>query len=518
MAKFYFLNIIALLVAVAAQGQSVELGSVPRSQVPDSIAQAGIVSTYDILRAAPDTTTACTEPCYPAGSPRLSKSADYGDKYLARPMPGAWSYSEHFSQTLPADDQWWKQFDDPVLTELIALAERNNFDLKASYTRIQTAKAQLRQIRSGWYPTFGASAGWTRERDSGNTSFISEPASTDDYIDLGLNLNWEIDVFGRILEKSKGGKAQIAVSEADYIAAQISLSANVAKTYISLRLAQAQLAIAEEHLQTQKKIVDMTRQRMECGLGNKLEVAQSQGVYLSTKASIPSLRANIGIAKNALAVLCGMYPEEIEKYCGEITPLPILLDRPSAGVPADLLRRRPDVIAAENRLAVAAANVGVAKKDFLPTLSLSATGYAQSHQAKKLFEGNSLGYIISPKLSWTIFEGFARNAQVAEARADMEQAIDDYNQTVLSAVQEVNNALENLNGVWESVHVQLELLKVGRESLSLAVDLYKRGLTQFTNVTDAQIDVLNEENTLVTYKAQTLQYAIALYEATGGCY
>lgn len=455
---------------------------------------------------------------YPAGGPRLNYNPAIGDKYLASPMPERWDFSEEYKQTLPADDHWWKQFDDPVLNQLIVRAEKNNFNLKSTFTRIGAAKAQLRQMRSGWFPTVGVSAGWTRERDSGETSFVTSPATTDDYIDLGLNMNWEIDVFGRIASKVKEGKALLAVSEADYVGAQIALCANVAKTYISLRQAQAQLAIAEEHLDTQEKIVNITGERMECGLGNKLEVSQAQGVLLSTKASIPSLKANISAAINSLAVLCGTYPSEMQDLCASLSPLPILLERPMAGVPSDLLRRRPDVLAAENQLAAAAAAVGVSKKEFLPTLSVSAQAYAQSHQAKKLFKENSLGYIIAPQLSWTIFEGFARNAAVAEARENMEQAIDNYNQTVLSATQEVNNAISGINSAWEAIGIQLELLKVNQESLNLAIDLYKRGLGQFTNVTDAQINVLNSEYTLVTYKAQTLQYAISLYEATGGGY
>ncbi len=453
---------------------------------------------------------------YPAGQPRLKGDPKLAEKYLEKPLPEDWKYSSTLKQNLPSDDRWWRQFDDPVLTELIVKAEQNNFNLKAAYARIANARAQLAQIRSAWYPKLGLNMGWTRERDSGDTSLTPDVASTDDYMSLSLNLNWEIDVFGRVAAQNKAGKADVAATEADYIATQIALSANVAKTYITLRQAQAQLAIAQEHLETQEKIVEMTRERMECGLGNKLEVTQAQGVLLSTKAQIPSLKANVGIAKNALAVLCGMYPYEIDDKVGNILPLPILLERPATGVPADLLRRRPDILEAEQQLAACAARIGIAKKDFLPTLSLSAQAYTQSHEAKHLFRDNSMGYIIAPQLSWSIFEGFSRKAAVAEARANMEVAIDNYNQTVLTAVQEANTASVKLENAWEAIGIQLELLKVSRESLTLAVDLYKRGLTQFSNVTDAQIDVLDQENTLVTYKAETLTAAVSLYEAVGG--
>ncbi len=455
---------------------------------------------------------------YPAGSARLKPVTGMADKYLATRMPAEWRYEEGLKQTLPAEDLWWKQFDDPVLNELIQLAEKNNFNLKSAYTRIESAKANLQQVRSAWYPTVGLTAGYTRTRSSGETGPEYSRAYTDDYIGLGLDVSWEIDVFGRVYARSKAGEADVAASEADYVAAQIALSANVAKAYITLRLAQTQLAIAEEHIGNQEKIVDMTRARMECGLGNKLEVTQSRETYLSTKASIPTLKSDVAVAKNSLAVLCGTYPEEIEKYCTSDVPLPILLAQPAAGVPADLLRRRPDILAAEQQLAVAAANVGVSKKEFLPTLSLTARGFTQSHKPGNLFKSNSLGYMIAPQLSWTVFEGFARKAAVAEAKAAMEQAVDDYNQTVLNAVQEVNTAIARLEGARDAIGIQLELLEAGKESLTLAVDLYKRGLTQFSNVTDAQINVLEQENTLAAYKANTLQAAITLYEAIGGGY
>lgn len=455
---------------------------------------------------------------YPAGSARLRPATGLADKYLEKELPAEWIYDEGMKQILPAEDSWWKQFDDPVLTELIEIAEKNNYNLKSAFTRIESAKASLQQVRSAWYPTIGLTAGYTKSRSSGETGPEYSRAYTDDYIGLGLDVSWEIDVFGRVYARSKAGKAGVAASEADYVAAQIALSANVAKAYISLRLAQTQLAIAEEHIRNQEKIVNMTRARMECGLGNKLEVTQSRETYLATKAGVPTLKSEAAAAKNSLAVLCGLYPEEVEKYCTTETPLPILLNQPETGVPADLLRRRPDILAAEQQLAVAAANVGVSKKEFLPTLSLTARGFTQSHKPGNLFKSNSLGYMIAPQLSWTIFEGFARKAAVAEAKAALEQAVDDYNQTVLNAVQEVNTAIARLEGSREAIGIQLELLEAGKESLKLAVDLYKRGLTQFSNVTDAQINVLEQENTLASYKAGTLQAAITLYEAIGGGY
>lgn len=465
--------------------------------------------------------SAQTTPIYPSGSPRLRNIPDLAREHLDRELPPEWTYCEHVEQELPSEDKWWKQFDDPILNELILLAEKNNFDLRAAYQRIRSSKAQLMQTRAAWFPTLGMNAGWTHLRSSGDTGVDPDVPSTDEYTELGLTFNWQIDVFGRIAAQYKAGKADLGASEADYVATQISLSANVAKAYVTMRLAQAELAIAQEHLTTQEKIMNMTRERMECGLGNKLEVSQSKGVYLATQASIPTLLADLNRAKNTLACLCGVYREELSEQIENLdqtSPLPILTDRPNSGVPADLLRRRPDIVEAENRMAAAAARCGVAKKDFLPTLSLSAGIATQSHLAKDLFKGHSITWSVAPKLSWTLFDGMARKGALEEAKAAMQESIDNYNQTVMNAVQEVNNAICQLESSWESITLQLELLKTSRESMALSVDLYKRGLTQFSNVTDAQIDVLNQENTLVSYKAQSLQAAITLYEALGGGY
>lgn len=458
---------------------------------------------------------------YPAGSPRLRPVSDLAKENLSIQLPPEWEYIEFVEQSLPAEDKWWKQFDDPVLNSLIKLAEKNNFNLRAAYQRIKAAKAQLTQVRSAWFPTLGLKVGWTHLRSSGDTNVLPDVPSTDEYLSLGLNMNWEIDVFGRVASQYKSGRASMGATEADYVATQIALSANVAKTYVTLRLSQAEQAIAEEHLRTQQEIMKIAQARMDCGLGNKLEVTQARGVYLATQASIPGLKADVLTSINALALLCGVYPSDLRDIVGDLdstAPLPILTDRPNIGVPADLLRRRPDIIEAEQQMAAAAARCGVSKKDFLPVLSLSAGVATETHAMRNLFKNHSITWSVAPSLSWTIFDGMSRKGALEEAKANLREAVDNYNQQVMTAVQEVNNAIAQLEASWESINLQLELIKTSRESLELSVDLYKRGLTQFSNVTDAQIDVLNQENTLVSYKAQSLQAAVTLYEAAGGGY
>lgn len=455
----------------------------------------------------------------PLGTVSFMALADAPDpaRWLTAPMPAEWQYTEGLQQTLPECDNWWAQFEDPYLVELIETARENNFNILAAYRRIQAAKAQLAQTRAGYWPTVGLNLSWNRERDSGRlTDRFGKAAPVADYFDLGLSASWEIDIFGRVREKAKASKASLDATKAEYTGAMVTLTANLAKTFIQLRLDQAQFNITKAHLSSQEKVVRLTEARMEAGIGNKLEVSQAREVYLSTQNSLTSLQAAIDADVNSLALLTGLYPDAIAPKLRNPYPLPILLEVPACGIPADLLRRRPDILQAEQQLAQAAAQAGVAKKDFLPTLSISAEASTQAHWVGDLFSYQSLGYVVAPTLSWTIFDGFARKAAVAEARADMEEAIDDYNQTVHTAVQEVNTAMSALRYSVQAVQQQLELLKQTQESLDLSLQLYKKGLTQFSNVVTAQINVLNEENNLVSLKAASLADAVTLYEALGG--
>lgn len=431
-------------------------------------------------------------------------------------LPDIWHYTENLQQQLPSEDNWWAQFDDKVLNELLLLAEQNNYDLRAAYQRIAASRAMLLQARSGYYPTIGVAGGWNREKGSGALTTPTVSTKATDYLNLGLTMNWEIDIFGRVRDRAKAAKGTLDASEAEYAATQIMLATNVATAYVELRETQAELSIAREHIKSQEKVVSITEARAEAGIGNHLEISQAKQVLISTQATLPGLQARIESLINNLALLCGVWPDEINERLTSVAPLPILLTLPDCGLPADLIRRRPDIVEAEAQAAAAAARLGVSKKEFLPTLSLGATAGTEAHRAGDLFSNHSFTYSVAPQLSWTIFEGFARKAAVAEARAEMEEAIANYDQTVHQAVEEVNSAMATLCGDIEGIKYQVKLLDQTRETLRLSMDLYKRGLTQFSNVVDAQISVLQAEDALVATKAESLISALTLYRALGG--
>ena len=219
---------------------------------------------------------------------------------------------------------------------------------------------------------------------------------------------------------------------------------------------------------------------------------------------------------NALAVLLGIYPEDMRQRLAGDGRQPEFHHLIAAGIPADLLRRRPDIRAAEAQLEVYAVQMGVAKKDFLPSLSINGSIGVAAHEVKDLFHDNGFRYSISPTISWTMFDGLNRKYQVQEAKEQMEEGIDNYNLTVLTAVSEVDDAMNAYLASLRIIDSDTNGLEQSTESFRLSVDLYKQGLTVFTNVVDAQINSLTYANSLITARGQALVSLINLYKALGG--
>ncbi len=378
------------------------------------------------------------------------------------------------------------------------------------------AKEALNAARAGYYPSLGLQGGWTKARSSGALGNVSMPATTTDYFSLGLNMSWEIDVFGKISAKASQQKALYNATRAEYAATMVTLCANIAKAYVNLRVWQAEWQVAVEHIASQEKIVKITEARHEAGLASMLDVTQARIVYYSTQASMPTLRSSIRTTINSIALLLGVYPRDINDLLEPTSPLPDHRQIVPVGVPAELLRRRPDIVEAEYELASYAAALGIAKRDFLPTLSLNGSIGTGAHSAGDLFSRNSLTYSIEPTLTWTIFDGMSRRANMASARQQMEIGIESYNNTVMTAVEEVDNAITTYAGTLRNLDILDDVVTQSRKSLDLSLDLYKRGLSPFNNVVTAQMNLLEYQNSVVTASGNALTALITLYEALGG--
>ncbi len=240
----------------------------------------------------------------------LSAVGQTANRYLKTAIPNEWEESgEVFQQTLPVDDHWWKSFRDTKLDSLIALAVDRNFSVAMAINRISAARANLWMERSNFFPSIGMNAGWTREETSGNTSAL--PQSTEHYYNASLSMSWEIDIFGSIRKRVKAQKENFAASKEEYTGVMISMAAEVASAYINLRELQQQLEVVKKNVDSQEKVLKITEVRYNTGLVAKLDVAQAKSVLYSTRASIPQLEAGINQYITTLAVLLGMYPQEI---------------------------------------------------------------------------------------------------------------------------------------------------------------------------------------------------------------
>lgn len=432
-------------------------------------------------------------------------------------LPQRWELEQEFFQTTPTEDNWWKSFHDPALESLIEQAVSNNFNVLTAIRRIETAALNEKYTKSGYYPTLGISGGWNREMTASTVHGEHPHESTISFFHLGLTANWEIDIFGRIHAQLKADKANYDASVAEYDAAMVSLCSNVAKAYFQLRQEQELLKIAEETVKIVEEQKVLADARYEAGLRPLLDVVQARMSIAQTRSTLPQHRANVRTSLNQIALLVGVYPEKLESL---LTPqeLPEIPSPGNVGAPASLLRRRPDIVAAEKQLAATAAQVGIAKKDFLPTLSVSAAVGSQVHTFKDLYSTDSYYYNIVPTLTWSIFEGMARNAKLAEARLTMETQIDSYNQTVMTAVSEVNNAMLSIKSLQEQQVYQEILLKEARKQLELQTDRFLQGLTGFSDISGSQATVLQYENSIVQLKASLLGAVVTLYTALGGGY
>lgn len=446
----------------------------------------------------------------------LSKAdtTDY-ENLLKDSLPESWQYEPDFSQTTPNEDKWWKTFNDATLNRLISEAVENNYNVLAAQQRIKAAAQMSRATKAGYYPTLSVSAGYNVDKMAGAISNPVVPTSTENYLSLGLSMSWEIDVFGRIQAQLKSDKANYEATVAEYDATLVSLVSNVAKAYFQLRLAQAELAIAQKNITEYEELLHIAQTRNDVGLSPMVDVVQARIVVEQTKATMPSIKADISTYINEIATLLGVYPDKLQ-YLGDVSPLPEAPEAGYVGNPQSLLRRRPDIVEAEKQLAQYAAKIGIAKKDFLPTLSLSAGVGTESHSLKDMFGKNSFYYNVMPTLSWTIFDGMARNAQLAEARYAFEAQIDSYNLTVMTAVQEVNNAMISLQAVTEQLTYYEMILKDAKRNLELESDRYRQGLTDFSDVANAEVTLLTYENNVVSAKASKLAALVTLYTALGG--
>lgn len=409
---------------------------------------------------------------------------------------------------------WWTVFNDPMLTRLIEQASKSNLDLKVAVMRVKEARARLGVVAGEQFPVVDTKGEVTRQRTSENMGTTGGTTETN-YL-VGLDASWEIDLFGRIARSIEAETAEYQATDEDRIDVMVTMYAEVAQTYLEIRTYQACMAAARGNIESQKEVLKLTRSRFKYGLTTDLDVAQAEQVLASSEAELPPLRIELAQAINTLGVLLGRPPGALHKELSVIKPIPMPHKEVTIGVPADLLRQRPDIRAAERRLASQTARIGVATADLYPTLSLPGYLGFGSISTNNLFNAGSSAFNIGPVLDWNIFDGGRIRSQIKVEDALTEQALLNYEITVLNALNEVENAMV----AYIEKRIQFEVLqrskKASRRALKLSTRLYKDGLKDFQNVMDAQRQLFDVENQMVKAKGTSVINLVKLYKTLGG--
>jgi NodT family efflux transporter outer membrane factor (OMF) lipoprotein len=409
--------------------------------------------------------------------------------------------------------EWWKLYDDPLLTRLITEAAQGNLDIKEAVARVDEARARLGMALGEEVPSLDADASITRYRTSTNNYGLGK---TETRYAPGVSASWEIDLFGRIRRSVEAAGADFQATREDRTDVMISLYANVALTYLDIRTYQARLAAADANIESQKQVLELTRSKFKYGLATGLEVAQAERVLASSEASVPPLRIELSKSINTMAVLLGRQPGALHKELSVPREIPLPPAKATLGMPADLLRQRPDIRRAERQLAAQTARIGVATADLYPSLSLTGSFGYESVNTNDLFEPASNVFAFGPSLRWNIFSANRIRNQVKAQDAVARQYMLRYESTVLNALNEVENALRS----YIEDRVRLEALTravdaAGR-SVNLSTKLYKQGLVNFQDVLDAQRDQFSLENDLAAARGNSAANFVRLYAALGG--
>lgn len=401
---------------------------------------------------------------------------------------------------------WWQKFSDPTLNELVARTLAGSLDIAQAAARVKQAEAGAVSARAGYFPsiTGSNSAARNMRSDAPDGSAFSGGASA----------RWEIDLFGRLRRSAEAARADLDAAGYSLDDVRTAVAAETARTYVNLVSARARLAIARDTVKSQEETLEIARFRAAAGLVSALDVEQARSQRAQTAASTPALERSEAAARFRLAVLSGAAPGALDALLGAASAIPAAPKIAGAGLPAELLRRRPDVRAAERSLAAATARVGVAEAERLPSLILSGE-ISSSASALRLF-GDSWASSLAASLSQPLFRGGALNAAVKQRRAVVEQQLGAYKAAVLGALEEVENALVTRETAQRRVAALAEQVDSATAAAELARANYRAGLTDFQRLLDAERTLLQARDGLATAETDLALAAIQLFAALGG--
>jgi outer membrane protein, multidrug efflux system len=417
---------------------------------------------------------------------------------------------------------WWASFNDAELESLIRRAAQTNLDLRMAQSRLQQARAVRGGRAADFWPSVDGSVSYVREKESENQPFFGAlplPANFPfeySVYQAGFDASWEIDLFGgkrRALEAATADWEGAIEARNDAV---VSLLAEVARNYVELRGSQQRLEIARRDLKLQKEALELTRARLQGGVATELDVTRAAALLAGREAAIPPLETSLRAAMYGLAVLLGQQPGELVAELSPPVAVPRVPSEVPIGLPADLLRRRPDVRRAERQLAAETARIGVAKSDWFPKISLTGDAGIESVSLSKWFEPGSRFWSIGPSVQWPALDFGRVRAQVQAQTAVQEAALAAYQKAVLVSLQEAENAIVAYAQEQNRHRALADAVSENRRSLEMADSLYKNGRVNFLDVLDARRSLYQSDDELALSDQTVSLDLIALYKALGG--
>ena len=432
-------------------------------------------------------------------------------------LPDDWAGSTVEPRTTTAAEKelsrWWTLFDDPTLVELVDSAVRSNLDLKQAEARIRQARAARGVAAAGMGPTVDATGTYQRSRSTGagkSNGMISNQYQT------GFDAGWELDIFGGVRREIEAADSDLQAARETRRDVLVTLTAEVARNYIDLRAYQQRIAIARQNLAAQEHSADLTRQRFQGGFAGGLDVANAEAQVASTAAQIPLLESSARQLIYSLSVLLGMAPAGLLPELSPPEVIPPAPPSPPPGVPADLLRRRPDIRRAEAEIHAATARIGVATADLFPKFNILGSAGLRSSDFNSWFDWAARVWAFGPSVSWNVFDMQRTRSDIELQKALQDQALIAYRQTVLSALQDVENALIASTKEEEHRRSLVQAVEANRKAVDLATMLYTQGQTDFLNVLNAQRSLLVSEDALVQSTGTVSTNLVSLFKALGG--
>lgn len=411
---------------------------------------------------------------------------------------------------LPAGD-WWKCFDDPYLNKLLARLDEQNPSIDVALSRYDQARAALGLARADKFPAISSDVIWKRKRDSSSGIFVPPEVNYSEYR-AALNLKWEVDLWGRVRQSVNAARADLAAAEADVAAARLSLQTELARNYFQLRYIDAESNLLKQSLGLRLDNLKLVDAQVEGGETTDLDKARAETEVESVRAQILQLQRARAEFFNALAVLVGETPAAFSLEKNEVRKVPNI----PAGVPSELLTRRPDIYAAEQRIRAAAARVGVVKASYFPRITLGATGGVSSLDLGTIFDPSSLFGEVGPEIVVPLYQAGRSGVDTDRAEAEGAESVALYREAALKAFREVEDALAGIHFLDREIEAHRRASSSAGRAAALSQKRYDGGLVSFFEVVDSQRTALDEDRELVQARSARQLAIVQLIQALGG--